>query len=492
MIVHDYCAIQFPKKRVLEVRDGKFIDFNLRNWVVDNTASDESLEGGLSLRVLASASGILINGRVYPGPEWAKGVKEFAGRPVLKHHDIHADAIGRVSSARIEKLVKGPDFKNDRFSPAIQGKGQPSGLVWATATVQDPDAIIKINDGRLLHVSQGSRIERASCSICGTDRAREHCEHSVGEIYEVEDENGKTSKRMCYIIVDGLHPRELSFVNEPAYGEAMVMEESDMAAVGPEAVEDFQHFWHSFSENQKPFTMVADNLQLVDRHGHTTDLILLDEEVIDINTNTLGNPNKETTDNGRETGAPASGSSLDTEENVMSESRIKELEDKLKEAEKASETVKSEKEDLIKDKEDLRKKLEASEEEVEALKASYDHVERQLADAMEREHATLKDQYFEIRADLEGEAKDKKAGELDGMDVLNMRKLVDELSEAASLKPNDNEGNEEPEGDVDGTVESGAEGNTVSDNLEAGKADNTDSGKEDDKPRKKTRYRKPL
>ena len=117
-------------------------------------------------------------------------------RPVLTHHEMKRDAIGRVTSAR---YIKMKDSK---------GKNSPKGYIELTAEIQDQDAVNKIKDKRYNTVSISTDASSAVCSICGRDIAREGlCEHERGKKYD-----GKK----CFWYLGGLKYKEVSYVNAPA------------------------------------------------------------------------------------------------------------------------------------------------------------------------------------------------------------------------------------------------------------------------------------
>lgn len=132
-------------------------------------------------------------------------------RPVLTHHDMKSDAIGRVISAKYI-TVKNP-----------KGKNAPQGYIQLQAEITDSDAVTKIKDKRYNTVSISTDARSAVCSICKRDIARDGlCEHERGKKYD-----GKK----CFWYLGGLKYKEVSYVNAPAdeYASTERLEEKDVA-----------------------------------------------------------------------------------------------------------------------------------------------------------------------------------------------------------------------------------------------------------------------
>ena len=99
--------------------------------------------------------------------------KLFVGRPVLLDHKWSAGSqTARVYAAGVEEMpgVEGGQQLVLRcYMPRLQGNG---------------DTIAAIETGLLRECSVGVAVERAVCSICGTDRATAWCEHVKGCEYD--------------------------------------------------------------------------------------------------------------------------------------------------------------------------------------------------------------------------------------------------------------------------------------------------------------------
>lgn len=190
----------------------------------------------VSLKVVMDAthSGTLTNRRVYPAKKVLAGYKTFFskddggdspfGKPILMHHDSHADAIGRIKTAEFKALKTGTEFDKDYLFPDMVG-GKGSGVVTVHAIITDKDAIQKILDGRYLSVSAGHSTDQMFCSICGQSLYGDECTHVPGVKYDDEGEpTEQEDARLCYGITNNLTYHELSFVNTPAQPHAKIVE----------------------------------------------------------------------------------------------------------------------------------------------------------------------------------------------------------------------------------------------------------------------------
>lgn len=213
---------------------------------------DSDNNTSLRIKIDATHSGILTNGRVYPAVKVRDGYRTFFSRennglaefdkPVLTHHDDYRDAIGRVVGGRFIPYKSGKDLEEDFLSPDMKD-GTGSGVVEVIANIPDPDAIQKILDGRYLSVSSGHSTDAMSCSICGDSLFT--CPHIPGRHYvdgEEEEYRGSDSKtkdaRLCYGITNNMNYHEVSFVNIPAQNAAKVKE------IERDFEEEFDRFVH--------------------------------------------------------------------------------------------------------------------------------------------------------------------------------------------------------------------------------------------------------
>lgn len=201
----------------------------IKSLAMDAVNSDKSPK--LKVTIDATHSGVITNRRVYPGVKVKDGYKSFFSKanggssdfdkPVLKHHGVYDDPIGRVVSASFTQLKQGRDFENDFMSPdPVGSKG--SGVVTVVANITDPDAIQKIIDGRYISVSAGHETDSMTCSIC--DKSIVKCDHWPGKYYNEEgDETDAENGFMCYYITGNMSYNEVSFVNMPAQPPAKLL-----------------------------------------------------------------------------------------------------------------------------------------------------------------------------------------------------------------------------------------------------------------------------
>lgn len=186
----------------------------------------------LEVVIDATHSGVETNNRVYPGKFVSQGYKSFISKdnggtadydkPILRHHDIQDDPIGRVVDAKFTPYKMGDMFEFDYLAPDQMGS-KGSGVVTIKAVITDPDAIQKIIDGRYLSVSAGHSSPILLCSVCGD--SIKTCTHIPGQSYDETGEemvaDGEGNKCLC--ITGPLTYHECSFVNLPAQPPAKLL-----------------------------------------------------------------------------------------------------------------------------------------------------------------------------------------------------------------------------------------------------------------------------
>lgn len=418
----DTNALQFAGK-ILVQRDGRFVEFDMQEWLRDNAPALRDAEASgakLTVDILASASGILINNRVYKGKDWKKAAKKFKDRPILKHHDTHTDAIGRINKGRFEQKLKGDAFNKDYLKPATQDHGTESGLVWVNADITDAEAIQMILDRRLLHTSQGSRAKSAKCSICGNDWVHDYCEHRPGQMYKT-GEDGKGPSKMCFWQVDGLSPRELSFVNEPAFGKSQVIKPED----AEDADEAYLDMLDSVQDIVTPqLGTEVQQIHLVDAAGNKTDVQFRPSENIEIFTVT-GNPENDDTDTEGANNSSANRDNVSDKEPAM-EADIKELKDELEQLKKDKKVLEDANESLKGEKEELEADLKDTTETLEALQEQHN----ELLDTVQEE---LVDRYVKVASIPEDKLEDAKS-RLKNASLDNIRFMIDEAERIQAEK----------------------------------------------------------
>lgn len=108
-----------------------------------------------------------------------KLAKLFVGRPVLRDHQWSADA----QTARI-------------YAGAVEPVGEEARLIlraYMLRSAQTEGTVAAIEAGILREVSVGCAVNRAVCSICGSDKSKVFCTHQRGVEY-----NGK----LCTVELD--------------------------------------------------------------------------------------------------------------------------------------------------------------------------------------------------------------------------------------------------------------------------------------------------
>ena len=142
-----------------------------------------------------------------------KLAKLFVGKTGIMDHDCKSEnQTARIFSCKVE---------------AIQGKenqiGEPYKRLVARAympkTEKNKEIIMQIEAGIKKEVSINCSVENITCSICGADAKRGHCEHIKGRVYE-----RKQGGILCYSILENPNDAyEWSFVVVPAQKRAGVI-----------------------------------------------------------------------------------------------------------------------------------------------------------------------------------------------------------------------------------------------------------------------------
>jgi len=221
----DCTTIQLPESPVA-MRDGKRVDFS---W--DKALPNSKGKTSLDIEIRATHSGALINQKVYPGKDmkdsmhtWTKPYSKLItdGHPQSSFFASASqpEQLGRVLKAEYVRTENDDaKFKDDWKEPK---EGEGSGYAKLVARISDPASIEKILDERFLTVSQGARLHRLVCSICGADwvRAGRPCEHVPGQVYEKEGKDSKgndsTDYYRCFQIAGPMTYDHCAVVNRPA------------------------------------------------------------------------------------------------------------------------------------------------------------------------------------------------------------------------------------------------------------------------------------
>lgn len=213
----------------------------------DNFVQSTNPGGGRVLRaeIIATHAGRLTRNHGFYLPQkmadGAKSLLENFGKPMLVHHNAHADPVGRVVDAvyvdtsgafqrtsRQDSLIKDMTAQGVPFwrhldlidalvdSELIKDPTYPGlGHIRAAVEITDIEAVQKVADKRFMTVSIGASTDKAVCSICKVDWVEEGmCEHRPGQMYD---------EKLCFIIAGMLMYDEISFVNVPADPMAMVI-----------------------------------------------------------------------------------------------------------------------------------------------------------------------------------------------------------------------------------------------------------------------------
>jgi hypothetical protein len=170
----------------------------------------------VSVTVEAIHSGMTGNFNYYSRSELQKAAETWLrpyNKPVLKHHNMESEPLGRVSGVNFRQS----SLKRGAYCTELK------------LDIVDPDAAQKIADGRYSTVSVGTIVTSAVCSICKNDWVKGVCEHRKGQVYD-----GK----LCYWHLQIGEHVEVSFVNHPAdpYAQVASIGEASMEPVmGEEA-----------------------------------------------------------------------------------------------------------------------------------------------------------------------------------------------------------------------------------------------------------------
>ena len=229
-----------------EIRDYMNIEANpIKDNAIDlfHDVCDSERKPVLRASIDATHSGRLTNMRVYPGKRMRKSASTFlkpSPKPVLKHHNDTADAIGRVSKAQYVKLKNGDAFDFDYKKPST---GAGSGFIKLDVDIMDADAIEQFMDGRISQFSSRQHFQDVYCSICGENIADQLAfggmfnshEHQVGETYKIG--KGRNAKdHLTYLITGDLEYKEVSAVNIPGDDETKV---NGFEIIEPQAATDW-------------------------------------------------------------------------------------------------------------------------------------------------------------------------------------------------------------------------------------------------------------
>jgi len=181
-------------------------NLDIKFTVKDNSVKVDS-SGALFVTVDATHAGFINRNYYRYNPSAMRdGTKSWTypfKKWVLRNHNDEGEPLGQVVGAR---------YIGDNLK----------GFIQLDLLVTDPDAIVKIIDGRYRTVSThglpSTPRSYVKCSICGTDLASiksdsQFCGHRRGKQYEDEDTG---VVKLCFWDIGELDYNEVSFVNFPA------------------------------------------------------------------------------------------------------------------------------------------------------------------------------------------------------------------------------------------------------------------------------------
>jgi len=213
----------------------------------DSQVSGSAAPRAMKIVFELTAGGKVINGRIYTPKALQSSIDSWTqpyAKPIQVFHDSEKDAIGRVTSVRVEDIqeealkVLGGDFRGLAELVAAYDTNDPQkiykamskyrllnnprwpGLVrmMAEARITDPDAVSKFQDERYLTLSAGQNFHNVVCGKDGQDWLSEGpCDHPPVVV-------APGDKDATVFVIPSLDAREVSVVNIPANGTSYVRE----------------------------------------------------------------------------------------------------------------------------------------------------------------------------------------------------------------------------------------------------------------------------
>ena len=129
---------------------------------------------------------------VFPRSTLVKLANLFVGKTVVKDHDHRSDnQIARIYSTEL--------VENDlaRMTKTGEVFTQLVAKCYMVKTSRNADLIAEIQAGIRKEVSLGCRVDKAICSICGTDNVKTYCEHFPGKRY--------ANNQLCYFSLENAY-----------------------------------------------------------------------------------------------------------------------------------------------------------------------------------------------------------------------------------------------------------------------------------------------
>lgn len=135
----------------------------------------------------------------------------FIGKPLIKDHDRKADnQIGRIYDTEVIASDEVVTETGEAYTQLVAH-------CYVLDTDTNKDLIADIKGGIKKEVSVNLRVNKAVCSICGTDNAKVMCAHWWGREYD--------GQKCHFKLDDPVDAFEVSFVAVPAQAKAGTMKE---------------------------------------------------------------------------------------------------------------------------------------------------------------------------------------------------------------------------------------------------------------------------
>lgn len=235
-ILYDLARFHAPEARsCFDARRNKYVDPNV-DRILDSMSSPS-----LIISIDATFSGVFTNRRTYPGKAMRKATSTWTqhyGKPVLPQHPqrgLFSSAaedkpVGRVVDAKYIRTVAGKEFDTDYRAPQPYGSAG-SGFIKLDAQVSGRENVDMVLSNRWKTTSVGFVPSAAFCSVCAQNwKTKGPCDHEPGNVYEIKDEeSGRKSKSLAYLIVPPGNYDHIAFVNTPAQGLSGVSDIGEVA-----------------------------------------------------------------------------------------------------------------------------------------------------------------------------------------------------------------------------------------------------------------------
>lgn len=215
----------FESHRITLPEGGVFYDAEGLPVIEDTLESVMRKMGApqVAAKAKATSSGVLINGRVYPGVKMKESTHHFTrhhGKPVLSRHPIdsrdHPERVGRITSAEYIQTWTDKLWMTDFKSPKPNGHPGSGHIILGTL-ISGQENVERVMDKRDLTLSVGFTPTAFFCSICGHDWVADGgpCGHEPLKVYELDSAKRK-GVYLCFGITGHLLYDHVANVNFPA------------------------------------------------------------------------------------------------------------------------------------------------------------------------------------------------------------------------------------------------------------------------------------